>query len=744
MRATRRRAAARVGAWLLVLDCAVAQHTAAADDSSLDSIHSPNHFYARKPLNATEVDQLVFGVETSIEVGRSARCEQHSGLLNVQLAWTAKLGASVYSSPLIVQAAAAGSRSVWASTFVRYAESVDGIDGRESAGAWPYTFSHSTFHTGPLAFDVDADSIDEMLLLSFDAELIFLDRRGLPMRGRGLKLPKLKVSRRWFDEGGGARPAVSRTSHNLATHATEERGAAPARARGAERAASGAAGGGAAADDLSDFTDLFGVDEGDDDDEALFEADDGGEHEPRLASWAKLYDDPAALRALFAEGYVYIDAHVLSAPTLADVDGDGEVELVVGVSYFIEEAEQERLRRHGVEIDHNQYVAGAVVALDPVGGRVKWSTPLDLSTKSTKLRAYVYSSVSVADLDGDGALEVAVGTSMGFIYVLRATDGALRDGFPVQMNEVQAQVVPADVDGDGSLELIAADAAGSVAAWRADGSLLWEVQTSGLCAQGVTLTSSADGGAQLVVPTTAGVVHLLDGKTGREVAPFPLRTEGKILSAVTVVALGDAPLMLAPTRLAAAERGGEAHLVFASFDGYLHVVHKASGCTHRLDIGEHSYTQVLADDLTGNGRLDLLLSTMNGNLFCFETLTPAAPMRSWRSQGQGRNVFQQREGWQGVAIESGGRGGARALAVSGASFVLEFSVLDARRVPRSREHHVVVRLGRARALQRDLRLVRAGARRRGDAALPRGDPVPDRALRRPPHPHDDQRARPVL
>ncbi len=131
MRATRRRAAARVGAWLLVLDCAVAQHTAAADDSSLDSIHSPNHFYARKPLNATEVDQLVFGVETSIEVGRSARCEQHSGLLNVQLAWTAKLGASVYSSPLIVEAAAAGSRSVWASTFVRYAESVDGIYGRQ-------------------------------------------------------------------------------------------------------------------------------------------------------------------------------------------------------------------------------------------------------------------------------------------------------------------------------------------------------------------------------------------------------------------------------------------------------------------------------------------------------------------------------------------------------------------------------------------------------------------------------------
>jgi hypothetical protein len=74
--------------------------------------------------------------------------------------------------------------------------------------------------------------------------------------------------------------------------------------------------------------------------------------------------------------------------------------------------------------------------------------------------------VSVADLDGDGTLEVAVGTSMGFLYVLSAADGSLRDGFPVQMNEIQGQVVPADVDGDGALELVAVDAAGSVAAWR--------------------------------------------------------------------------------------------------------------------------------------------------------------------------------------------------------------------------------------------------------------------------------------
>ena len=63
---------------------------------------------------------------------------------------------------------------------------------------------------------------------------------------------------------------------------------------------------------------------------------------------------------------------------------------------------------------------------------------LDLTTDETKLRAYIYSSPAVADLDGDGTMEIAVGTSMGFVYVLAGADGKLRDGFPVQMNEIQA------------------------------------------------------------------------------------------------------------------------------------------------------------------------------------------------------------------------------------------------------------------------------------------------------------------
>eukprot|EP00966_Prymnesium_polylepis_P222337 5144206-Prymnesium_polylepis.1 len=59
---------------------------------------------------------------------------------------------------------------------------------------------------------------------------------------------------------------------------------------------------------------------------------------------------------------LFIDAHVLSAPTIADVDGDGVDELVAAVSYFTEEDTVARLVRHGVVIDRSKYVAGGVVA----------------------------------------------------------------------------------------------------------------------------------------------------------------------------------------------------------------------------------------------------------------------------------------------------------------------------------------------------------------------------------------------
>lgn len=74
------------------------------------------------------------------------------------------------------------------------------------------------------------------------------------------------------------------------------------------------------------------------------------------------------------------------------------------------------------------------------------------------------------------------------------------------------------------------------------------------------------------------------------------------------------------------------HLVVLSFDGFLYMIDGATGCADSVDVGETSYSMVLADDLDGNGRMDLIVSTMNGNVYCFETPTPFHPLRTWPQQ----------------------------------------------------------------------------------------------------------------
>lgn len=69
-------------------------------------------------------------------------------------------------------------------------------------------------------------------------------------------------------------------------------------------------------------------------------------------------------------------------------------------------------------IDTGKYVAGGIVVFNLDTKQVKWTTDLDLSTDSSNFRAYIYSSPTVVDLDGDGNLDILVGTSFGLFYVL--------------------------------------------------------------------------------------------------------------------------------------------------------------------------------------------------------------------------------------------------------------------------------------------------------------------------------------
>jgi hypothetical protein len=67
--------------------------------------------------------------------------------------------------------------------------------------------------------------------------------------------------------------------------------------------------------------------------------------------------------------------------------------------------------------------------------------------------------------------------------------GYPREGFPIQMGEIQGQVVAADINGDGYLEIVAVDTRGNVAAFDWRGRELWERHVASMISQASALRS---------------------------------------------------------------------------------------------------------------------------------------------------------------------------------------------------------------------------------------------------------------
>lgn len=141
-------------------------------------------------------------------------------------------------------------------------------------------------------------------------------------------------------------------------------------------------------------------------------------------------------------------------------------------------------------------------------------TPLCNSLRAAARRAYLYAAPTLVDLDHDGRLEVVVGTSVGFLYVLDAAGQPL-PGWPRQMGQIAAQVAAADVDADGYLELLAADMRGNVALFNRSGAVLWDMHVRSPVAQAPALGDlDSDGRLEAVFGTAAGEVYAVDARTG--------------------------------------------------------------------------------------------------------------------------------------------------------------------------------------------------------------------------------------
>ena len=190
-----------------------------------------------------------------------------------------------------------------------------------------------------------------------------------------------------------------------------------------------------------------------------------------------------------------------SSPALADLDGDGDREIVVGGW---------DMRFYAWHHDGRLVAGWPRFASDTV-----WSSP------------------AIADLDGDGRPEVIIGRDAavgGFLEVLRG-DGSAQPGFPKQIDQtIFSSPAIADLNGDGRLDIVVgagnyfAGRGMAVYAWDASGNPLpgWPAPTGGYTLSAPSVGDlDGDGAPEVVIGANDGKAYAFHGN-GQPVAGWPV------------------------------------------------------------------------------------------------------------------------------------------------------------------------------------------------------------------------------
>lgn len=202
---------------------------------------------------------------------------------------------------------------------------------------------------------------------------------------------------------------------------------------------------------------------------------------------------------------VDLNSWIQTAPTIVDLDGDGNLDFVVATW-------------NAVEGDTNR-----VYAYRGYDRKLLWK--FDISK-------YVYHGTAVTDLDDDGKPEVILGDYSGKVYAINGENGTLfwdfMDEVPVYIG---SPVSVGDIDGDGKCELVFCDAYKIVAINR-NGEFFWRYNIpNGQAFRGVALSDiTGDGMLDVLFASSGGHAYGLKGIDGSLIFDYNLQEKtGKVL-----------------------------------------------------------------------------------------------------------------------------------------------------------------------------------------------------------------------
>ncbi|NCF69284.1 MAG: LruC domain-containing protein [Chloroflexi bacterium] len=276
------------------------------------------------------------------------------------------------------------------------------------------------------------------------------------------------------------------------------------------------------------------------------------------------------------------DVRYFASPVTADLDGDGQTEIVIG-----------------------NLIANQVEVIDALGiSRPGW--PKDVG-------GGVKAAAAVADLDGDGDQEIVIGAADGTLYAWHHT-GEEVTGWPVSVSaEFRILATPAigDLDGDQKPEIVVPLANGQLFAYKANGQLMagWPVSIGGVIDK---FDSQVINSSPTIIDLDQnGQVEIIVGSTDKQLYVFAASgilkwtfpTDDMILSSPVAAEID-------------ADTAGK-EIAFGSGDGYFYVLSEDGQLLWKKITGWTLRSSPAAADIDADGDVELLIGGDDDRLWAW-------------------------------------------------------------------------------------------------------------------------------